>query len=157
MNGDPNVVEALNRALTAELTAINQYFIHAKMCANWGYHQLAKKHREESIDEMRHAETLVERILFLEGVPEIARYDVIRVGQDVKAQLENDLAAEREAVRLYNELAAKCIAAGDAGSRELFEKLITDEEGHLHWLETQLRLMEAVGLENYLQAQTGSP
>lgn len=156
MKGNPQVVEALNRALTAELTAINQYFLHAKMCANWGYQQLAKKHREESIDEMRHADKLIERILFLEGVPEIARYDVIRIGQDVREQLENDLAAERGAIQLYNESLAKCNAAGDAGSRDLFEQLIADEEGHLNWLEIQLRLIEAVGLDNYLQQQMGN-
>lgn len=157
MKGNSQVIEALNRALTAELTAINQYFLHAKMCANWGYHQLAKKHREESIDEMRHADLLIERILFLEGVPEIARYDVIRIGQDVKEQLENDLAAERAAIQFYNESAAKCNAADDAGSRDLFEKLIHDEEGHLNWLEIQLRLIEAIGLDNYLQQQMGNP
>jgi bacterioferritin len=156
MQGDPNVIEALNRALTAELTAINQYFIHAMMCDHWGYKRLAKKHRDESIDEMRHAQTLIERILFLEGVPEIARYNVIRVGQDVKAQLQNDLAAEREALKLYNESVAKCTAAGDSGSRELFEKLIADEEGHLNWLETQFRLIEAIGLDNYLTEQMGA-
>jgi bacterioferritin len=156
MPGDPNVIEALNWALTAELTAVNQYFIHSMMCARWGYHRLAKKHRDESIDEMRHAETLIARILFLEGVPEIARYNVVRVGQDVKAQLQNDLNAEREALKLYNDAVAKCTAAGDAGSRELFEKLIEDEEGHLNWLETQFRLIEAVGLDNYLVEQMGT-
>ena len=156
MQGDPKVIEALNSALTAELTAINQYFIHGMMCDHWGYHRLAKKHRDESIDEMRHAQTLIERILFLEGVPEIARYNLIRVGQDVKTQLQNDLAAEREAVKLYNESVVKCTAANDAGSRELFEKLIADEEGHLNWLETQLRLIEAVGLDNYLTEQMGA-
>jgi bacterioferritin len=156
MQGDPKVIDALNGALTAELTAINQYFIHAKMCANWGYHRLAKKHRDESMDEMKHAESLIERILFLEGTPEIARYSVIRVGTDVKAQLENDLNAEREALKLYNESIATCVAASDAGSRELFEQLIEDEEGHLNWLETQLRLIEAVGMDNYLTEQMGS-
>src|SRR5438874_9099682 len=125
MKGDPQVIEALNRALTVELTAINQYFCQAKMCKNWGYFKLAKKHYEESIGEMKHAEKLIDRILFLEGVPEIARYDVIRVGTDVKEQFQNDLALEMGGVRLYNQAIELCIKLKDGGSREMLEEILT--------------------------------
>src|ERR687885_2037429 len=108
MKGDPQIIEVLNRALTIELTAINQYFCQAKMCKNWGFMKLAAKHYEESIGEMRHAEKIIDRILFLEGTPEIARYDVIRVGTDVKEQLENDLRLEMSGVRAYNEAVDLC-------------------------------------------------
>src|SRR6266568_1240687 len=116
MKGDPEVLEALNRALTIELTAINQYFCQAKMCMNWGYHKLGAKHYEESMGEMKHAEKLIDRILFLEGVPEIARYDVIRVGGDVKEQFENDLKLEMGGVRLYNEAIDLCMKVKDNGT-----------------------------------------
>src|SRR5436305_9280872 len=118
MQGDPQVLDALNRALTIELTAINQYFCQAKMCKNWGYDKLAKKHYEESIGEMKHAEKLIDRILFLEGTPEIARYDVIRVGTDVKEQFENDLRLETGGVRHYNEAITLCAELKDHGTRE---------------------------------------
>src|SRR3984957_2088599 len=113
MLGNPEVLEALNHALTVELTAINQYFCQAKMCQNWGYQKLGRKHYEESIGEMKHAEKLIDRILFLEGVPEIARYDVIRVGSDVKEQLENDLQLELGGVRAYNATVDLCIQLKD--------------------------------------------
>src|SRR5499427_6933698 len=113
MKGNDKVLEALNRALTIELTAINQYFCQAKMCMNWGYHRLGKKHYEESIGEMRHAEKLIDRILFLDGVPEIARYDVIRVGNNVKEQFENDLALEMKGVNAYNGLVELCTKLKD--------------------------------------------
>src|SRR6266702_5471353 len=112
MKGNPQVLEALNRALTVELTAINQYFCQAKMCKNWGFNKLAKKHYEESLGEMKHAEKLIDRILFLEGVPEIARYDVIRVGTDVKEQFEYDLKLELSGVKYYNETIALCNQVG---------------------------------------------
>src|SRR5438105_5286969 len=131
MKGDPQVIDALNRALTVELTAINQYFCQAKMCENWGYARLARKHYEESMGEMKHAEKLIDRILFLEGVPEIARYDVIRVGTDVKEQLENDLKLEMGGVQLYNQAIDLCIRLKDGGSREMLEGILTESEEHV--------------------------
>src|SRR6266496_4831311 len=119
MKGNPKVIEALNAALTVELTAINQYFCQAKMCKNWGFMKLAKKHYEESLGEMKHAEKLIDRILFLEGVPEIARYDVIRVGTNVKEQFENDLQLEMGGVRHYNAAIELCSKLGDHGTREV--------------------------------------
>jgi bacterioferritin len=156
MQGNPEVLEALNRALTVELTAINQYFCQAKMCQNWGLHKLGRKHYEESLGEMKHAEKLIERILFLEGVPEIARYDVIRVGTDVKEQFENDLKLEMGGVQHYNATIDLCIRLKDNGTRELIEPILTESEEHVDWLETQLGLIEQVGLQNYLTEQMGS-
>ena len=156
MQGDPQVIEALNQALTIELTAINQYFCQAKMCANWGFQRLARKHYEESIGEMRHAEKIIERILFLEGVPEIARYDVIRVGGDVREQFENDLQLELNGVKTYNQAIELCLRVRDNGTREVLEPILTESEEHVDWLETQLGLIEAVGLQNYLTEQMGS-
>src|SRR2546426_754093 len=123
MQGIQKVIDVLNAGLTIELTAINQYFVQAKMCKNWGLHRLAAKHYHESIGEMKHAELLIDRILFLEGVPEIARYDVIRVGTEVKEQFENDLVLETKGVKAYNDAIALCLATNDAGSRELLEKI----------------------------------
>lgn len=156
MKGDPQVIEVLNRALTVELTAINQYFCQAKMCKNWGYHKLAKKHYEESIGEMKHAEKLIDRILFLEGVPEIARYDVIRVGSDVKEQFSNDLQLEMGGVKHYNHAIEVCNKVKDHGTRELIEPILSESEEHVDWLETQLGLIDAVGLQNYLSEQMGT-
>src|SRR5213080_3439324 len=146
MQGNPDVIDALNRALTIELTAINQYFCQAKMCMNWGLHRLGKKHYEESLGEMKHAEKLIDRILFLEGVPEIARYDVIRVGTDVKEQLENDLKLEMSGVQHYNFAIEQCSRLKDNGTRELLEPILTESEEHVDWLETQLGLIQAIGL-----------
>jgi bacterioferritin len=156
MKGDPKVIEALNRALTVELTAINQYFCQSKMCKNWGYHKLAKKHYTESIGEMKHAEKLIDRIHFLDGVPEIARYDVIRVGTDVKEQFSNDLQLEMGGVKHYNEAIELCSKLKDNGTREMLEPILTESEEHVDWLETQLDLIAAVGLENYLTEQMGA-
>jgi len=156
MQGDTQILEALNRALTIELTAINQYFCQAKMCKNWGYLKLAKKHYEESMGEMKHAEKLIDRILFLEGTPDIARYDVIRVGTDVKEQFENDLQLEMGGVKAYNELIDLCIRVKDNGTRELADPILEESEEHVDWLETQLGLIEAVGVQNYLSEQMGS-
>lgn len=153
MQGQQQIIDALNRALTIELTAINQYFCQAKMCQNWGFQRLGGKHYEESIGEMRHAEKIIERILFLEGVPEIARYDVIRVGTNVKEQFEHDLALEMNGVKTYNELVNLCIQLKDNGTRELVEPILTESEEHVDWLETQLSLINDVGLQNYLQSQ----
>jgi len=156
MQGDPLVLEALNRALTIELTAINQYFCQAKMCMNWGFRKLGKKHYEESIGEMRHAEKLIDRILFLEGVPEIARYDVIRVGADVKEQFENDLKLELGGVNHYNAAVELCMKQRDHGTREVLAPILSESEEHVDWLETQLGLIEQIGLQNYLSEQMGS-
>jgi bacterioferritin len=155
MQGNPQVIDALNRALTIELTAINQYFCQAKMCQNWGFNRLYRKHYEESLGEMKHAETLIERLLFLEGVPEIARYDVIRVGTDVKEQFENDLKLELGGVKAYNELIDLCVRVKDNGTRDVVEPILHESEEHVDWLETQLGLIQAVGLQNYLTEQMG--
>jgi len=153
MQGDPQVIDALNLALTIELTAINQYFVQAKMCKNWGFHKLGDKHYEESIGEMRHAEKLIDRIIFLDGVPEIARYDVIRVGTNVKEQLENDLALEMRGVKTYNEAMMLALQQKDNGSRELMSEILIDSEEHVDWLESQLNVINTVGLERYLAEQ----
>jgi bacterioferritin len=153
MQGNPQVIDALNKALTIELTAINQYFVQAKMCKNWGFEKLARKHYEESIGEMKHAEKLIDRIIFLEGVPEIARYDVIHVGIDVKEQLENDLALETRGVNTYNEAITLAAQVKDNGSRELMNEILVDSEEHVDWLESQLHVIQTVGLERYLAEQ----
>jgi bacterioferritin len=155
MQGNPEVIDALNRALTIELTAINQYFCQAKMCKNWGFNKLAKKHYEESLGEMKHAEKLIDRILFLEGTPEIARYDVIRVGTDIKEQFDNDLRLEMSGVKHYNHAVELCARLQDNGTREILEPILSESEEHVDWLETQLGLIDAVGLQNYLSEQMG--
>jgi bacterioferritin len=155
MQGNPKIIEALNAGLTIELTAINQYFCQAKMCKNWGFQKLAAKHYAESIGEMKHAEKLIDRILFLEGVPEIARYDVIRVGTDVKEQFEYDLVLETRGVHAYNAAVDLCAQLKDNGSRELLDSILVESEEHVDWLETQLSLIKDVGLQNYLQHQIG--
>ena len=153
MQGIPQVIDGLNRALTIELTAINQYFCQAKMCKNWGFMKLAKKHYDESMGEMKHADKLIERILFLEGVPEIARYDVIRVGTNVREQFENDLKLELGGVKAYNELVDLCIREKDNNTHKLALEILEESEEHVDWLETQLGLIDAVGLERYLAEQ----
>ena len=155
MKGDKQVIEALNKALTIELTAINQYFIQAKMLKNWGYLALAKKMYEESIGEMKHADKLIERVLFLEGIPNIARYDTIRVGSDVEEQLSNDLKLESNGVKVYNETITLAAKVQDNGTRELLEGILVSSEEHVDWLETQLSVIKAVGLQNYLAQQLG--
>ena len=153
MHGDPEIIEFLNEALTAELTAINQYFIHAKMNENWGYRRLAKKLYDESIDEMRDAEKVIERILYLEGVPNLQRYGSVAVGETVPEQFELDLQTEVAAVERYNRGIALAVAKGDNGTRELLESRLVDEEEHLDWIETQLRVVSEIGIENYLAQQ----
>ena len=155
MKGDSKVIEALNRALTTELTAINQYFVQAKMLKNWGLLTLAKKMHDESIGEMKHADKIIERILFLEGIPNIARYDVIRVGKDVRDQLENDLKLEMTGVKGYNDAIELCIKVKDSGTRELLEEILVSSEDHVDWLETQIGLIERLGLQNYLTEKLG--
>ena len=156
MQGHQDVIDALNQGLTVELTAINQYFCQAKMCQNWGLDRLFRKHYEESMGEMKHAEKLIDRILFLEGVPEIARYDVIRVGTDVKEQFTNDLQLEMKGVKHYNELIELCIKVKDNGTRDLVDPILVESEEHVDWLETQLGLIDSVGLQNYLTEQMGA-
>ena len=153
MKGNDRIIDALNAGLTIELTAINQYFCQAKMCKNWGFMKLAAKHYEESIGEMKHAELLIDRILFLDGVPEIARYDVIRVGSNVKEQFEYDLTLETKGVEAYNQAVTLCAQLNDGGSRDMLEKILVESEEHVDWLETQLSLIDAVGLQNYLTEQ----
>lgn len=155
MQGNPKVIDALNAGLTLELTAINQYFIQAKMCLNWGLRTLGNKHYKESMEEMQHAEKLIDHILFLDGVPEIARYDVIRAGTNVKEQFDYDMELEVNACKVYNEGIKVCLDANDAGSRQVLEELLTESEHHVDWLESQLDLIENLGLENYLVTQVG--
>ena len=155
MQGKQRVIDALNAGLTIELTAINQYFVQSKMCANWGLMRLAKKHYVESIGEMKHAEKLIDRIIFLEGVPEIARYDVIRVGTEVKEQFENDLALETNGVHAYNAAIKICLEENDAGSRDMLETILVESEEHVDWLDTQLDLISKMGMPNYMVTQVG--
>ena len=155
MKGSQRVIDALNAGLTIELTAINQYFVQAKMCQSWGLHKLGAHHYEESIEEMKHAELLVDRILFFDGVPEIARYDVIRVGDNVKEQLENDLQLELNASKTYNEGVQICLEEKDAASREIMEQIVRESEESVDWLEEQLDLIEKIGIENYMLSQMG--
>ncbi len=155
MKGSQKVIDALNDGLTIELTAINQYFVQAKMCQNWALSKLAAKHYQESIGEMKHAEKLIDRIIFLDGVPEIARYDVIRVGTTVQEQFENDLALETKGVNAYNAAVALCIQENDGGSRDLLEQILVESEEHVDWLESQLDLISKLGIENYMVTQVG--
>ena len=153
MQGDPAIIEMLNEVLTSELTAINQYFIHAKMCDNWGFDRLAAKIREESIDEMKDAEALIERILYLDGVPNLQRLGPVMVGETVPEQFDLDLAVEVAAVERYNRGIALAVEHGDNGTRELFERRLIGEESHADWLESQIELIRQVGVENYLATQ----
>lgn len=153
MKGSDEVIELLNDVLTAELTAINQYFVDAKMLANWGYAKLAGHFREDSIDEMRDAEKLVDRILFLDGVPNLQRLGVVRVGETPTEKLELALRVEYEAVERLNLAVARCVAIGDNGSRDLFAEILRGEEEHADWLETQLSLVRSLGEPAYLAEQ----
>ena len=153
MKGNDEVLQLLNQLLTNELTAINQYFIHAKMCENWGYDRLAAKVREESIDEMRHADQVITRILFLDGVPNLQRYHKLHVGETVKEQFEADLQVEYSAIAFLNQGIEACRKAGDNGTEDLFTKILVGEDEHTDWLETQLELIRQVGEQNYLTQQ----
>ena len=155
MKGDAKVIEYLNRGLRSELTAINQYWLHYRMLDNWGLKDLAKKWREESIEEMKHADKFVDRILFLDGFPNLQVLDPLRIGQNVKEMLECDLAAERDARALYQEAATYCFSVKDYPSKDLFEELMADEEGHIDFLETQLDLVAKLGVELYSQHHIG--
>jgi bacterioferritin len=153
VKGDAKVIAVLNQVLKAELTAINQYFLHAEMCENWGYHKLAQHTRKESIEEMQHAEKLMERILLLDGTPNMSDYFKINIGANVKAQLENDLQVEYDAVKRLNAGIETSVTAGDNGSRDLLEEILTDEEEHIDYLEGQLHAISEMGIENYLAQQ----
>jgi bacterioferritin len=153
MKGQDKIIQRLNDVLTGELTAINQYFIHARMCENWGFEKLWKKIRAESIDEMKHADELIKRILFLEGVPNLQKLGKINVGETVPEQMTLDLQLERDAITMLNEAIALCGTLGDNGTRELFEKILHAEEEHTDWLETQLGLIKQLGEAHYLAQQ----
>ena len=153
MRGDPAVIEVLNDVLTAELTAINQYFIHHKMCENWGYERLSKKKREESIDEMKDADKLIERILFLDGIPNMQRLFKVSIGETPVEQLKLDLALEMDATKRFNETIKLARELGDNGTREMLEEMLTSEEEHVDWLESQLELVRQVGDKMYLSQQ----
>jgi bacterioferritin len=153
MKSSEEILGLLNQLLTNELTAVNQYFVHAKMCQNWGYERLATKIREESIDEMRHADEVIGRILFLEGVPNVQRYHKIRIGESVREQLDVDLALEYEAIGFLNKGITAARAAGDNATEEMMTKILVGEEAHTDWIETQLELIRQVGEQNYLAQQ----
>jgi bacterioferritin len=153
MRGNPKVIAELNAALKEELTAISQYFLHAEMCENWKYEKLAGYIKKQSIDEMKHAEALIERILFLDGTPNLTELGPLRVGQNVKEQLESDLKLELDAVVMYNNSVKLARDEGDNASRELFEKLLADEEQHVDWLEAQVYQIKEIGYERYLSQQ----
>jgi bacterioferritin len=150
MRGNDEILEVLNEVLTAELTAVNQYFLHAKMMDNWGYGRLAAHTRAESIDEMRHAEAVTERILYFDGVPNFQRYFPLRIGETVPEQFESDLQLEYAAVERLNRGIAASVAAGDNGTRELLASILVSEEEHIDWLETQLETIRQIGAEHYL-------
>ncbi len=153
MKGSKKIVDLLNDVLSAEITAVSQYWVHARMCENWGYHRLWKKIREEAIDEMKHADELTERILFLEGLPNLQNLGKITIGENVKEQLELDLAMEMTAVKRFNDGIAACVAEGDNGSRDMLEKMLVSEEHHINWLEEQLSLIGQLGEVAYLAEQ----
>ena len=152
MRSDPDVIEFLNEALTAELTAINQYILHAKMCDNWGYERLGALYRAESIDEMRDAEKLIDRILMLDGLPNLQRLGHVGVGETVEEQIQLNRELEEGAVERYRRGVSLCLEKGDAGSRELLEQLLVGEEHHLDWLETQQSLIRDIGIKRYQQS-----
>jgi bacterioferritin len=153
MQGNPKVIAALNEALKEELTAINQYFLHAEMCENWRYKNIAEHIRKESIDEMRHAEALIERILFLDGIPNMTELMQLSVGSNVRSQIESDLKLEINAVTMYNRFVQLAREEGDNASRDLFERLLKEEEGHVDWLEAQVYQIQEMGYERYLSQQ----
>src|SRR3954468_8323676 len=157
MKGDTKVIEYLNQGLRHELTAVNQFWLHYRLLENWGYNELAKKWRKESIEEMHHADKFVDRLIFLEGFPNMQVLDPLHIGQNVKEVLEVDLQAEIGARALYPEADASCTSVKDFPSRDLFEELMADEEGHIDFLETQLDLVDKLGLQLYSQKHMGKP
>jgi bacterioferritin len=155
MKGNEKIIALLNGFLADELTAINQYIVHSEMCANWGYGKLHEKAEKRAIDEMKHAEKLIARILFLEGLPIVSNLKKMNIGATVEAQLKHDLEAEAGAIKDYNEGVRLCLELGDNGSRELIDANLKDEEDHLDWLEAQLEQISQMGLQNYLLGQMG--
>ena len=155
MKGDSKVIEYLNKGLRSELTAVNQYWLHYRLLDNWGLKDLAKQWRKESIEEMNHADKFIERILFLEGFPNLQVLDPLRIGQSIKEMLDSDLAAEHSARSLYQEAATHCHSVKDYVSKDLFEELMRDEEHHIDFLETQLDLVDKLGVELYTQHHIG--
>lgn len=155
MKGNPQVIDRLNVLLAEELTAINQYIVHSEMCANWGYQRLHEANEKRAIQEMKHAEQHIARILFLEGQPIVSNLNKIYIGADVEAQLRNDAEAERGAVKMYNDAIRLAVECGDNGTREMLEAILKDEEVHLDWLEAQLDQIKQMGIQNYLGEQIG--
>ncbi|EMY61564.1 bacterioferritin [Leptospira terpstrae] len=155
MKGKKEVIDILAEVLTAELTAINQYFIHAKLCKNWGYLELADYLRKESIEEMKHADEIIERILYFDGIPDLQKYSKINVGQSVPEMLDHDLQLEYGAVERLNRGIDICVAAKDNGTRELLEKILVSEEEHIDWIETQKSIIESISIQNYLAQKLG--
>lgn len=153
MHGSPTMLEFLNEALTAELTAINQYFAHSKLCENWGWQRLAAKYREESMEEMRDAEHLMDRIILLDGMPNLQRLGSVRIGETVREQLDVDRELEVDAIERYRRGVELAVAEGDPGTRELLAQLVVGEESHLDWIDTQLTMIDDIGIELYTQAQ----
>ncbi|EQC46067.1 bacterioferritin [Bacteriovorax sp. Seq25_V] len=153
MKGNQQVIDALNKVLTKELTAINQYFLHARMLQDWGLEKIGQLEYKASIDEMKHADEIIKRILFLEGLPNVQKLDRVRIGQNVKEIIEADLAVEHEALPILREAIELCEKLQDFASRELFTEILESEEEHIDWLETQQSLIDKVGLENYMQSQ----
>jgi bacterioferritin len=156
MKGSDKVIERLNFLLADELTAINQYMVHSEMCANWGYEKLHEVNEKRAIDEMKHAEKHIGRIIFLEGKPVVSVLNPLHIGQDVQTQLKNDHAAEEGAIKWYNDSIRLCMEEGDAGTRELLEDVLEDEEEHIDWIEAQLDQIAQLGVQNYLLGQLES-
>lgn len=155
MKGNPKIIETLNDLLADELTAINQYMVHSEMCANWRYDKLAEIAEKRAVEEMKHAESLIGRILFLEGMPIVSNLKKIHIGADVEAQHKNDLTSEIEAIQAYNAAIKQAVEAGDNGTRELLESILKDEEAHLDWLEAQVEQINTLGIKMYLVEQIG--
>jgi bacterioferritin len=155
MKGNDKIIERLNALLADELTAVNQYIVHSEMCANWGYERLHKAIEKRAIDEMKHAEKHIARILFLEGRPVVSNLNKISIGAQVENQHANDWAAENDAIQAYNEGVRLAVELGDNGTRELLESILVDEEAHIDWIEAQLDQIKQMGIQNYLSEQTG--
>lgn len=155
MKGDPKIIDLLNGLLSDELTAINQYMVHSEMCADWTYNELHESIEARAIQEMKHAEKLIGRILFLEGIPIVSNLKKIHIGADVETQHKNDAEAELDAIKQYNNGIRQAVELGDNGTRELLESILKDEEEHLDWLEAQLELIRQMGIQNYLVEQLG--